>query len=152
MTDLLKIIDELQGELMDTKGFFSKKVDLERCVELTEILKKEVPSTITEAHQILYNRKNILENADSVAKNTIREAEERASHIVDQSEIVALARLEEKKIVDMAYMQCDTLVERTKAHLDEMFKDIEQFLLSNLAMIRNNREELRGAMIMSGKK
>jgi len=152
MTELIQIIDELQSELLDKKGFFTKKVDIQRCVELTDMLKEQVPSSIAEAHHILASRKKILENADSVAKNTIREAEERASHIVDQSEIVQAARLEEKKIIDMAYMQCDTLVERTKNHLDDMFKDIEQFLLSTLAMIRNNREELRGAMIMSGSK
>ena len=44
-------------------------------------------------------------------------------------------------------MQCDTLVHHTKEHLDRTFKETEQFLLSTLTMIRNNREELRGAMI-----
>ena len=49
-------------------------------------------------------------------------------------------------------MQCDALVDKTKAHLDIMFRDVEQFLQSSLAMIRNNREELRGAMIVKTNK
>jgi len=149
MTELSKIIEELESELLDRKGFFSKKVDVERCVELTQALKESMPASLSEAHKVLGSRKKILENADTVAQNTIREAEERASHIVDKSEIVSAAQIESRKIIDMAYMQCDMLIDRTKSHLDNMFKDIEQFLLSTLAMIRNNREELRGAMIMT---
>ena len=152
MTDIFEIVEELESELSEKKGLFSKKVDVDRCAELVSILKSEIPAGFAESRQVLATRKKILENADSVAQNTIREAEERASHIVDNSELVKAAEIESKKIIDMAYMQCDMLVERTKGHLDEMFKDIEQFLLSTLAMIRNNREELRGAMIMSSKK
>ena len=152
MTEMIQIIEELESELLDKKGLFSKRVDVDRCAQLTRMLKEEVPASLAEAQQVLATRKKILENADSVAQNTIREAEERASHIVDKSELVKAAEIESKKIIDMAYMQCDMLVERTKGHLDEMFKDIEQFLLQTLAMIRNNREELRGAMIMSSKK
>jgi len=149
MTELVKIIEELESELLDKKGFFSKKIDVDRCVELTQSLKESMPASISEAHKVLGTRNKILSNADMVAMDTIKEAEERASHIVDKSEIVQAAQIESRKIIDMAYMQCDMLVDRTKTHLDNMFKDIEQFLLSTLAMIRNNREELRGAMIMT---
>ena len=152
MTDMLQILEELEFELSEKKGIFSKKIDVDRCCELLNLLKAEIPSSVSEARQILSTRKRILENADSAAQNTIREAEERAGHIVENSELVKAAEIEAKRIVDIGYVQCDALVERTKGHLDEMFKDIEQFLLSTLAMIRNNREELRGAMIMGKSK
>ena len=150
--EIMQILEELESELTEKKGIFSKKVDISRCTELVQLLKGEVPASVRESEYVLKNRKKILDNTDSVAQNTIREAEERAAHIVDNSELVKRAEVEGKKIIELAYMQCDTLVDRTKGHLDEMFKDIEQFLLSTLAMIRNNREELRGAMIMSPKK
>jgi len=150
--EIMQILGELEAELTGKKGMFSKKIDVGRCTELMYALKGEVPAGIRESEYVLKNRQKILDNADSVAQNTIREAEERASHIVENSELVKRAEVEAKKIIELAYMQCDTLVERTKAHLDEMFKDIEQFLLSTLAMIRNNREELRGAVIINSKK
>ena len=146
--DMLKLLDEMEIELTDKRGLFSKKVDIGRCVDILYEMKKAIPESIREADYIVANRDKILSNADSVAKNTIREAEERAEHIIDNSELIKRAEIEAKNIIDTGYMQCDTLVDRTKAHLDAMFKDIEQFLLSTLTMIRNNREELRGAMIM----
>ena len=146
--DILKLLDEMESELTDKKGLFSKKVDISRCVDILYEMKRVFPESIREADYIVANKNKILENADNVAKNTIREAEERAEHIIDNSELIKRAEIEAKNIIDMGYMQCDTLVERTKTHLDSMFKDIEQFLLSTLTMIRNNREELRGAMIM----
>ncbi len=146
--DILKLLDEMESELTDKKGLFSKKVDIGRCVDILYEMKRVFPESIREADYIVANKNKILENADNVAKNTIREAEERAEHIIDNSELIKRAEIEAKNIIDTGYMQCDTLVDRTKAHLDSMFKDIEQFLLSTLTMIRNNREELRGAMIM----
>ena len=150
--EIMQLLEDLESELTGKKGMFSKKVDVTRCADLVYALKGEVPASIRESEYVLNNRKKILDNADSVAQNTIREAEERAGHIVDNSELVKRAETEAKKIIELAYMQCDTLVSRTKAHLDETFKDIEQFLLSTLAMIRNNREELRGAIIINSKK
>ena len=151
MNEILDIVEELENEFLDKKGLFVKRIDIDRCAKLTAALKREVPRTFNEAQNIVASRKSILENADNAAKNTIREAEDRASFIVDGSELVKQAEIEAKKVIEMAHMERDVLVERTKAHLDDMFKDIEQFLLSTLAMIRNNREELRGAMIMNKK-
>ena len=145
---MLHIIDELESELLDKKGLFSKRIDVDRCVQLVNMLQQTIPDDFAKAQQVLSKREQILTNADTIAQNTIREAEERASYIVDNSELIKQAQVEAKKKADMAKMHSDILIERTKTHLDNMFKDIEQFLLSNLSMIRNNREELRGAMIM----
>lgn len=147
--DILELLDELDTELSDRRGgLFSKKIDLDKCVHIVNQMKKVLPESLSESDYVLENKRKILENADNVAKNTIREAEERAEHITDNSEIVKRAEVESKQILENSYMQCDALIDKTKAHLDNMFRDIEQFLLSTLAMIRNNREELRGAMVV----
>lgn len=147
--DLMQLLDELESELGERKGgLFSKKIDIGKCVNLVKQVRHAMPDALREAEYVAENKHKILENADNVAKNTIREAEERAEHIIDNSELVKRAELEAKQLMETAYMQCDALVDKTKAHLDIMFRDIEQFLQSTLAMIRNNREELRGAMIV----
>lgn len=149
--DLMNLLDELEAELSDKKGFFGKKIDIDKCYDLVIQIKTNLPATLQETQYVMENKRKILENADIVAKNTIREAEERAEHLIDNSEIMRMAELESKKLIETAYMQCDTLVHHTKDHLDSMFKETEQFLLSTLSMIRNNREELRGAMIVNKK-
>lgn len=151
--DVMRIIDELEAELGERRGgLFSKKIDIGKCVQLTKAIRGAMPDAVREAEYVVENKQKILENADSVAKNTIREAEERAKHIIDNSELIKRAELEAKQLMETAYMQCDALVDKTKAHLDIMFRDVEQFLQSSLAMIRNNREELRGAMIVKTNK
>lgn len=150
--ELMEIILNLENEMSDRRGLFGKKIDIDKCLDLVDIMKKTYPESLREANYVVANKQKILENADSVAKNTIREAEERAEHIIDNSELIRKAEIEAKQIIETAYMQCDTLIQGTKDHLDSMFKDIEQFLLSTLSMIRNNREELRGAMIISNNK
>lgn len=151
--DVMRIIDELEAELGERRGgLFSKKIDIGKCVQLTKAIRGAMPEAVREAEYVVENKQKILENADSVAKNTIREAEERAEHIIDNSELIKRAELEAKQLMETAYMQCDALVDKTKAHLDIMFRDVEQFLQSSLAMIRNNREELRGAMIVKTNK
>ena len=151
--DVRRIIDELETELGERRGgLFSKKIDIGKCVQLTKAIRGAMPDAVREAEYVVENKQKILENADSVAKNTIREAEERAEHIIDNSELIKRAELEAKQLMETAYMQCDALVDKTKAHLDIMFRDVEQFLQSSLAMIRNNREELRGAMIVKTNK
>ena len=151
--DVMQIIDELKAELGERRGgLFSKKIDIGKCVQLTKAIRGAMPEAVREAEYVVENKQKILENADSVAKNTIREAEERAEHIIDNSELIKRAELEAKQLMETAYMQCDALVDKTKAHLDIMCRDVEQILQSSLAMIRNNREELRGAMIVKTNK
>lgn len=151
MTEIMDNLGYLESELTDKKGFFSKKVDVEKCAGLIEKLKVLIPQNLKEADFIVSKVNEILANADDAAEKTIDEAKKRATIIISESEIVSGAELERKRIVEHAYMQCDALVAQTKAHLDGMFKETEQFLYSTLAMIRNNREELNGALLMNNR-
>ena len=144
--DALEILDQLKSELEKAGGFFSKKPDLDLCLDLCDDLARILPEYIKEASQVKERKKDILANADVVAKNTIRAAEEKANKIVSESEIVRAAQAASKQIIENAYAQCDNLILRTKAHLDNLFKDTENFLGSTLSVVRTNREELRAAL------
>lgn len=150
--NVLEMLDELESELSDRKGFFSKKTDLDKCYSLVCQIKQSLPAVLREAEYVMESKRKILENADSVAKNMIREAEERAGHFVEKSEIVRLAQDEARKITDEAYRNCEELVRKTKEHLDVMFRDAEEFLISNINMIRTNRDELRAVVVPSVKR
>lgn len=140
----LEILDELMDELNSSShGIFSKKPDIPLCCDLCDKLARTLPSSLENAEYVNQKRKEILANADVVAKNTIRAAEERAEKLVSESEVVLKAQEDAKRIIEAAYTQCDNLMLRTKAHLDEVFKEVEQFLLNTLSLVRTNREELR---------
>ncbi|MCH5162541.1 MAG: hypothetical protein J1G38_03530 [Clostridiales bacterium] len=143
----LEILEKLREELNTSHGLFSKKVDVPLCCDLCDKLVRTLPNSLEEAEYVKQRRKEILANADVVAKNTIRAAEEKAEKLVSESEVVRAAQVSAKQIIENAYAQCDNLILRTKAHLDGLFKDMEQFLLSTLSVVRTNREELRAARI-----
>lgn len=147
-----ELIDELESELTVKKGFFSRKVDFDRCAFLIDELKKNVPQTMRDVNYVLDNKQKILDNADMVAKNTIKAAEDRAKQLTQSTEVIRLARLEANRIMDQANSGGDMLIAKTKEHLDNMFLETEQFLLSVLEMIRTNREELRRAFIFKNNK
>ena len=144
--DALELLDRLRAELEGGQGIFSKKPFMGWCVELCDKLAKVLPESINDAEYIKHKRKEILANADVVAKNTIRAAEEKANNLVSESEVVKSAQAASNRIIESAYAKCDNLIIRTKAHLDNLFKETENFLCSTLAVVRTNREELRAAL------
>lgn len=144
--EALELLSELRNELENAHGFFSKKVDVDLCIDLCDRLSRVLPETIKDADYVKEKRKEILENADVVAKNTIRASEEKANKLVSETEIVKNAQIASKQIIENAYAQCDNLILRTKAHLDNLFKETENFLCTTLSVVRTNREELRGAL------
>ena len=76
-----RLIDELEEELCSKRGLFAKKIDVEKCAAIVEELKGSVPSTLSDVNYILDNKQKILDNADTVAKNTIKAAEANYIHI-----------------------------------------------------------------------
>ena len=151
-SEALDILDRLREELNVSRGgFFSKKPDIELCSELCDKLARVLPDSIneamTDAERISQKRKEILSNADVVAKNTIRAAEEKANKLISETEVVKNAQIASNRIIENAYTQCDNLILRTKTHLDNLFKEMENFLCSTLAVVRTNREELRTARL-----
>lgn len=145
--DSADIIDELRNELENGRGVFSKKPNVAACLQLCDRLEKSLPTEADEQARLAEMRQEILSNADVVAKNTIRAAEERANKLVAESEIVRDAHIASKRIIENAYAQCDNLILRTKTHLDDLFRNAEDFLCSALTVVRTNREELRTALI-----
>lgn len=139
---ILDLLDELEKELNGTKRLFNGKADLGKCREIVASLKESLPATMSEAKNVMDNRRAIMLNADAVAKNVIREAEERAKRLTDSSEVVKIAERQGRNAIDETYRQCDALVQKTKEHLDKVFAETESFFEGTLSLIRANRREL----------
>lgn len=145
--DLKNYLNELEIELGGkARGIFGKKIDIIRCLEIINDMYEVIPSAVNEANNVLDKKEEIISGAQNLAKQTVGEAEVRAEQIISESEITKRAQTEAARILETAQMQSDTLLHKTTEHLEAMFSDIEQYLVSNLNMIRNNREELREAL------
>ena len=66
--DALEILEQLKGELGTGHGFFSKKPDWDLCADLCDELSRILPEYVKDAAYVKNRSKEILGNADVVAK------------------------------------------------------------------------------------
>jgi len=153
--DIIQLIEELEDEFSKGKNFlWSKKslVNLDRCAELIDELKMSLPTAIQEARYLLSQRDKILSQAQEMADKTMKEAELRAEQLVSESQLIKKSEDEADEIVENANKRCSQLYNVTKENIDKMLKAVEDYLLENIHIVRNNREELNGGLFTNKKK
>lgn len=147
--NIYEIIEQLEDEFDASKNFlWSKKslVDIKKCAELVSELKRALPDAITEASYLLAQRDKILEDAKKNADKTIQEATYRAEQIVNESALVVKAENEARALIQDAQNKSEHFTQNAKCNVDKMLKSIEDYLMENLMIVRNNREELAGGL------
>ena len=153
--DILQLIEELEDEFSKGKNFlWSKKslVNLDRCAELIDELKRSLPSAIQESRYILSQKEKILSQAKEMGERTIKEAELRAEQLVSESSLIEKTEEEAQELMDNVNKKCSQLYNVTKENIDRLLKSVEDYLLENLHVVRNNREELNGGLFKNQKK
>lgn len=154
--DIKVIIEELEKELTGSSNFlFSKKksvVNVEKCGELIEELKRSLPPAMQEANYILGRKDKIIEQAQQQADNTLKEANIRVEQLLSESELVKKAEAEADEIIENANKRSAQILATVKSNIDKMLKSVEDYLMENLNIVRSNREELNGIVGPSIKK
>lgn len=152
--DINQIIEDLQNELYKSKNFlWSKKslVDMDKCSALVDELKRAIPPAVQEATYVLSQRDKILANAEETARRTLAEAENRAEQIVSDSALVQKAEDEARQMKMQMQATCQNMLQVTKDNVDKMLKAVEDYLMENINIIRNNREEIANANLLKRK-
>lgn len=147
--DIYELIEQLENEFDASKSFlWSKKslVDIKKCAELVSNLKRSLPDAITEATYLLAQKDKIIDDAKRSAEKTLIEANYRAEQIVNESVLVEKAEAEAKAILSDAQNKAEHMELNVKSNVDKMLKSIEDYLMENLMIVRNNREELSGSL------
>ncbi len=145
--DVLQIIEELEEEFSKGKNFlFSKRsVNLERCAELVDELKRSLPTALQEARYVLTQKDKILTQAKQTADKTIKEANLRAEQLVSQSELVKKTEEETAEMINNANKRCTQLYGVTRENIDRLLKSLEDFLINDINVVRSNREQLNNS-------
>ena len=145
--DVLQIVEELEEEFSKGKNFlFSKRsVNLERCAELVDELKRSLPTAIQEASYVLTQKEKILSQAKQMAEKTVKEAELRAEQLVSESALLKKTEEETGELVANANKRCTQLYAATKENIDRLLKSLEDFLVNDINVVRSNREQLNNS-------
>ena len=146
------LCEQLERELSGRRGMVSDKVDLSECRRLIRAIREKMSPLLQSVNGVVAERKTILTNADTVAKNVLSAAEQKAVQIVSSSEIVRRAQTESRKILDQTYVRCDQLVLKTKKNIDDTLLLAEEKLRDALQKIGEYRYAVKSIIIEAGEK
>lgn len=148
------LIEELENELSESKNIlFSKRgvVDTQKCERLLAEIKRQLPAAIQEASYLLTQKDKIIGKAQDSADKIVKQAEAYAADMVSESEILKNAESRAALLTESAEKQFGLKEMALRKNIDKMLKGIEDYLLDNLHVVRNNREELAGTILIASK-
>ena len=142
--DALEAMDEILDKSMQVP-FSNKKglVDVEALRELIDDIRLNMPTEITQAKNLVNDRKVILSDAKQEADRIIRKAEERAVKLVSQQEITRQATEKANQILMNAQTKYTELCNSTNEYVDSMLTRVEELLTKDIADVKKARSALK---------
>lgn len=142
--DALEAMDEILDKSMQVP-FSNKKglVDVEALRELIDDIRLNMPTEITQAKNLVNDRKVIISDAKQEADRIIRKAEERAAKLVSQQEITRQATEKANQILMNAQTKYTELCNSTNEYVDSMLTRVEELLTRDIADVKKARSALK---------
>ena len=110
--------------------------------EIIAQIQDAMPAEVRQAKNIVADRKQILNEANSEAENIIRAAEERKKIMLNQNEMVREAQAKAKEIVDDAKAKSAEIRKAANVYADGILKRAEESLSTQLTDIKKTRSTL----------
>ncbi len=142
--DALEAMDEILDKSMQVP-FSQKKgmVDVSALRDLIDDIRMNMPNEITQARNLVNDRKTILNDAKQEAERIIRKAEERAERLVSQQEITRQANETATQILTNAQTKYTELCKTTNDYVDSMLSRVEELLVNDLADVKKAKTALK---------
>ena len=142
--DALEAMDEVLDKSMQVP-FANKRglVDVEALRELIDDIRLNLPAEITQAKNLVNDRKVIISDAKQEADRIIRKAEERAAKLVSQQEITRQATEKANQILMNAQTKYTELCNSTNDYVDSMLTRVEELLTKDIADVKKARNALK---------
>ena len=140
-------------------------LDREQLLDKLDLVKTKLPIVFAHAQDILNNKREIIQEAESYARNLVESAEDRAAQILSKSALVQEAELEASKIMFRVHKECEQIKQKNQAEMEQLreitlaecqeiqagsnnyadavLSNLEQELSNILAVIRNGRQQLK---------
>jgi len=142
------ILDELESLLIDAARvpFTNKRVlEEDDFIRILDQLREKLPSSITEASQILAERQRILENAQEEGQKIIDKAKIYAIQLTDENLIAKQAQEHSNEIVIVAHKEAIDLQNDAVLYADNVFKHLEGQIEKTLEVVRQGHNELNNS-------
>lgn len=149
--EILDMMDDMLDEAQNVP-FNNKKgvIDLDKMRDCINDLRLNLPSEISNAKNIVRDRKEIVSDANREAENIVRKAEERAKVILSNDEITKAAKQQAAEILAQAQAKAKEIKGAANRYLDKILSQSEECLQANLTEVRRTRQAVRNVPSNAG--
>lgn len=144
---VLELLTELEElvEKGNTLPFSSKAlVSPEEIMEIIDEIRDELPKELTEAREIVKEKKKILVQAETDAERIRGEAEKKLKEMIDTNEITRTATAQAEQIMQNAQNVAKEIRIGTQHYSDKILYNLQVQLKELNDKIEANRKELKG--------
>ena len=145
--EILEMMDDMLDKAVNVP-FTSKKslIEVDKMRELIDEVRINMPKEVTQARELVNDRKTILNDAKNEAANIIARAEQRAAALVSQQEIVRQANAKANELNATAQAQTMELRDLTNKYVDNMLTKVEELLSNDLIDVKKARNALKSTI------
>ena len=145
--EILEMMDDMLDKAVNVP-FTSKKslIEVDKMRELIDEVRINMPKEVTQARELVNDRKTILNDAKNEAANIIARAEQRAAALVSQQEIVRQANEKANELNATAQAQTKELRDLTNKYVDNMLTKVEELLSNDLIDVKKARNALKSTI------
>ena len=139
-----ELLDTLFDELeASKKGFMSSKklVDTDKCLDLIDDIRDNLPVELERANNIIKERRQILADGENEAQQYIDEAKRQAAQLVSETAIVKRAQEEADRLINDAKMSAKEIRLGAKAYANDVLEELENYLGRTGEQVRKSREQ-----------
>ena len=149
--EILDMMDDMLDEAQNVP-FNNKKgvIDLDKMRDCINDLRLNLPTEISNAKNIVRDRKEIVSDANREAENIVRKAEERAKVILSNDEITKAAKQQAAEILSQAQAKAKEIKGAANRYLDKILSQSEECLQANLTEVRRTRQAVRNVPSNAG--
>ena len=125
-----ELLDTLFEELEASKKSFmsSKKlVDTDKCLDLIDDIRDNLPVELERAGNIIKERRQILADGEKEAQQYIEEAQRQAAQLVSETSIIKQAQQEAERIVTEAKQSAKEIRLGAKAYANDVLEELENY-------------------------
>ncbi|MBP5605826.1 MAG: ATPase [Ruminiclostridium sp.] len=142
--EILELMDDMLDNAVNMP-FSNKKslIDVEKMRDLVDEIRLNMPREIKQAHDLVNDRKAILNNAKNEAAAIVARAEQRVQAMVAQQEIVRQATAKANEINAAAQAQTKELRDMTNKYVDNMLTKVEELLSNDIIDVKKARNALK---------
>lgn len=124
-------------------------IDAGEVKRILEDIRLQLPKEILQARKIIEDRTKIIEDAKQEAQNIIKVSEEKIRSMIEKSEIVKNARTSANNIISEATKQSKEMKLSANKYAQDVMKQLDEIVTSNLTEIRKARQMLQSSGVVS---